>query len=425
MATVSRNSKIQVLYSGAAGATPGDADLFNGEFAWAYGEKELYIGGNDKTDVTFVGAEILRSGDDPFGTGRADNNLATTQAIYDYVDTQLVAAAGVTTVEGVTGAVDIQSANEFLTISAGTHPDKSITFDIDTDGTIGLTASTKLGLLSNSVGGVHIQNDAVALGTKTTGDYVASLVAGNLIDLQNNSGESATPTIDVNLSELTTMSGTDAVGTDELVILDDGSQKRKPINQITLGLFNTANQIALGTDTTGNYVGQVTALTTSGISVGGIVGENMAASISLKNYTNLTNNTVMIWDDGNGQLSDAPMTVTGTNMNVTNDLNVGGTLDVDGNLIVRGNLTTLDVINVKVEDPMIFLGATNGSPSNFDIGFVGLHGGNTYTGLLRDADDGVFYLFDTSDNLETATSFTPGNAIVSELRAHIVAGTFS
>ena len=39
------------------------------------------------------------------------------------------------------------------------------------------------------------------MGTHTTGNYVATLTAGNLIDLQNNSGEGATPTIDVDLTE--------------------------------------------------------------------------------------------------------------------------------------------------------------------------------------------------------------------------------
>lgn len=38
-------------------------------------------------------------------------------------------------------------------------------------------------------------NDAIDLGTDTTGNYVASLVAGNGITLANNSGEGATPTI--------------------------------------------------------------------------------------------------------------------------------------------------------------------------------------------------------------------------------------
>ena len=40
----------------------------------------------------------------------------------------------------------------------------------------------------------------IDLGTNTTGDYVASLVAGDSITLTNNSGETATPTIAVNVN---------------------------------------------------------------------------------------------------------------------------------------------------------------------------------------------------------------------------------
>lgn len=39
----------------------------------------------------------------------------------------------------------------------------------------------------------------ITLGTNTTGDYVASLVAGTGITLTNNSGEGATPTVAVNV----------------------------------------------------------------------------------------------------------------------------------------------------------------------------------------------------------------------------------
>jgi hypothetical protein len=41
------------------------------------------------------------------------------------------------------------------------------------------------------------QNDSVALGTHTTGNYVASLVAGTGVTLLNNTGETATPTISI------------------------------------------------------------------------------------------------------------------------------------------------------------------------------------------------------------------------------------
>jgi len=44
-------------------------------------------------------------------------------------------------------------------------------------------------------GVVTLPDNTVALGTKTTGDYVASLVAGTGVTLTNNSGETATPTV--------------------------------------------------------------------------------------------------------------------------------------------------------------------------------------------------------------------------------------
>ena len=94
-----------------------------------------------------------------------------------------------------------------------------------------------------------IANNAVALGTKTTGNYVATLTAGALIDLQNNSGEGATPTIDVDLTELTDMTQT-AVGADELVILDGGTaQKRKAISEIPLSIFNNDSSFSSTTGT--------------------------------------------------------------------------------------------------------------------------------------------------------------------------------
>tara|TARA_Y100000114_G_scaffold152760_1_gene171567 strand:- start:1656 stop:2795 length:1140 start_codon:yes stop_codon:yes gene_type:complete len=53
----------------------------------------------------------------------------------------------------------------------------------DFDGTAGISISTT------------IQANSVALGTDTTGNYVASLVAGTGVTLSNNSGEGATPTV--------------------------------------------------------------------------------------------------------------------------------------------------------------------------------------------------------------------------------------
>ena len=111
------------------------------------------------------------------------------------------------------------------------------------------------------IGAAGIANNAVALGTKTTGNYVASLTAGALIDLQNNSGEGATPTIDVDLTELTDMTET-AVGADELVILDGGTaQKRKAISEIPLSIFNNDSSFSSTTGT----------VTSVGLSAGALI----------------------------------------------------------------------------------------------------------------------------------------------------------
>ena len=67
---------------------------------------------------------------------------------------------------------------------------------------------------------------------------------GSLLDLDGT-------TFNVDLSELTDMTGAEA-GTDELVILDAGTQKRKAINEISLSSFN---------DDLGYSAGDITAVT--------------------------------------------------------------------------------------------------------------------------------------------------------------------
>ena len=70
---------------------------------------------------------------------------------------------------------------------------------------------------------MSIANNSVDLTAHTTGNYVATLT-GNLIDLQNNSGEGATPTIDVDLSELAT-STSDGDG-DFFAVVDSSMLKK-------------------------------------------------------------------------------------------------------------------------------------------------------------------------------------------------------
>jgi len=157
------------------------------------------------------------------------------------------------------------------------------------------------------IGAAGIANNAVALGTKTTGNYVASLTAGSLIDLQNNSGEGATPTIDVDLTELTDMTET-AVGADELVILDGGTaQKRKAISEIPLSIFNNDSSFSSTTGT----------VTSVGLSAGSL--------IDLSGTTTITSSGTATIAVDLTELTDMTETFVGADEFVVLDGGSGGT----------------------------------------------------------------------------------------------------
>jgi hypothetical protein len=95
------------------------------------------------------------------------------------------------------------------------------------------------------------------------------------------------------------------------------------------------------------------------------------------------------------------VSTTGTTGIVTVDSN----LTVTGNLIVSGDSTTINTATLSVEDPLVFL-ANNNALNLSDIGFVGQFGNAsvlTYTGLVRDATDSVWKLFDNATTLPTTT----------------------
>ena len=185
-------------------------------------------------------------------------------------------------------------------------------------------------------GTVVLPDNTVALGTKTTGDYVSSLVAGTGVTLSNNSGETATPTIAIGQAvatsssvsfarlettgdvvvggDLTVNGTTTTLNTETLLVednivvlnsgvtatplLDSGIEVERGTSANVLIRWNETNDqweftndgttygdiaalgtIELGTDTNGNYVNDVVAGT--GISVTHTPGEGSSASIDL------------------------------------------------------------------------------------------------------------------------------------------------
>ena len=67
-------------------------------------------------------------------------------------------------------------------------------------------------------------------------------------------------------------------------------------------------------------------------------------------------------------------------------------------LTVTGTMTTINTENLTIRDPMIHLADSQTIGDQFDIGFIGhysdsANGPKKHTGLVRDADNSQYYLF--------------------------------
>jgi len=153
---------------------------------------------NTESVEDIVGAQIATNGShsgisaayDDAGDGAIDLTVSITSAA----------------VTDFTEAVQDVSAGQLVT--NGSHSGIAATYDDAGDGAIDLNVDdfsiTLAGDLSGSTTVTNLADvtltativaDATELGTDTTGDYVASLVAGTGVTLANNSGETATPTV--------------------------------------------------------------------------------------------------------------------------------------------------------------------------------------------------------------------------------------
>lgn len=260
-----------------------------------------------------------------------------------------------------------------------------------------------------SVGGeVTIAANAVALGTDTTGNYVAtvSTAAGSGISggAAGSEGTAISLALDINgltaesaIADADTFAFYDATATANRKATADNLRDYVlggVSGDITIGADGVAaiaaNSVALGTDTTGNYVASVATSATGGLTGGAAGSEGAAITLELKNNANLTNNTVLKWDATNDQL---------VNSIVTDD---GSTVTIGGNLTVNGTTTTVNTTNTVVSDALIELanGSTGAQATTRDAGIV----------IERGTDANVFFGYDEGLDLFTAGTTTATGA---------------
>jgi len=321
-------------------------------------------------------------------------------------------------------------------------------------------------------GTVILPDNTVALGAKTTGDYVTSLVAGTGITLTNNSGESATPTVTVDTAVIQarvadvsdteigylngvtsaiqtqldakaalaspTFTGTVTIPTGASITaptglvkgdvglgsVDNTSDTNKPVStaqQTALDLkANLASPALTGTPTapTASSVTNSTQIATTAF-VQDLVSSATAAN-TVELGTDTTGNYVSSLVAGTGVTltnnsgeSATPTIAIGqavaTNSNVTfNDLTVSG------NLTVSGTTTSINTETLTVDDNIIVLNNNaTGAPSQ-DAGIEVERGSSTNVALRWN---------ETSDKWEaTNDGSTYGNLVTTADSLTVSAG---
>lgn len=110
----------------------------------------------------------------------------------------------------------------------------------------------------------------------------------------------------------------------------------------------------------------------------------LQANTALSTGQSAFNAANIAWATANGRFSSNGGTITG-------DVSIVGTLSISGNTILQ-NVTTL-----TIGDPLIYLAANNYISDIVDIGFIANYvnatGSNVHTGLYREHEDKMYYLF--------------------------------
>lgn len=356
------NEVDNTLYYGTGTDINGDATTIisiGGSGAFATLTSNQTISGNK----TFSGTVALGSSATAATKSASDNS--TSVATTAYVDNAVAGVGGTLTVgadsgtddgvvvgtdtlnfAGDTGITTTVSNNQIsidlddTSVSAASYGSSSAvpTFTVDAQGRLTAASDTNIAIATTAVSGLqeYIEDTASTMITGATHSGIAATysdVAGTLA---------------LNVDDFTLTLAGDLTGSATVTNLGDA----------TLTATIAANSVALGTDTTGNYMSDVSAGT--GISVSHSAGEGSTATITNSGVTSISGTTNKIVADA----STGAVTLTlPDDVSIVQDATVGRNLTVTGNLTVNGDTVTVNSSTLVVEDKNIQL-ANTASPSD-------------------------------------------------------------
>ncbi len=309
-------------------------------------------------------------------------------------------------VNGTTAVETLADADEFLVYDASATANRKVTVENIGDY---IYAGLSGDITVTEGGVVSIAANSVALGTDTTGNYVATL-AGTANQLTVTGSGSEDAGVTVALTEDVTLVGDLTVGGNDIkmngggsALVFSGSGDVKTNGDLIVGgqdIKSANGTVALTlVDTTGN-------VTVAGdLKVGGndILASDGATALTL---VAASGNVIVAGDlkiGGNDiQASDGTVAITLSGADVT----------VAGNLTVSGTTTTVNSTTLSVTDPMVFVAKDNNATDAVDIGLYGLYDTSTtqdlFSGIFRDASDDKWKIFKSLQTAPTTTVNTAG-----------------
>ena len=120
---------------------------------------------------------------------------------------------------------------------------------------------------------------------------------------------------------------------------------------------------------------------------------------------------------------------------ITGSVTIAGNNDliVTGNLIITGNVSSQNVQQLAVADPLLILGIGNYASDTKDIGFAAHYndGANAHAGIIRDSSTKEFYVFqgytpevDATNNVDiTNATFSTANINANYVKGNLIATT--